>query len=173
MDNSKLKRAIRTIPDFPVSGIQFRDITTLLLDNDVFRQSVDILYEEFGDKKIDVIVGVESRGFIFASPLSLKLSCALALARKPGKLPGKKISVEYDLEYGTNTIEMHTDAIKEGDRVLIVDDLLATGGTAKAVGELVTKLKGDIVCFAFLINLLELKGFDLLKPYNVFSIIEY
>lgn len=173
MNNKKLKNKIRTIPDFPKTGIQFRDITTLLLDNDAFTESIDIFYNEFKDKEIDVIVGIESRGFIFASPLALKLGCALAIARKPGKLPGNKISVEYDLEYGTDTIEMHTDAVKRGNRVLIVDDLLATGGTAKAVGELVRKLKGDIVSFAFLINLLELKGVNLLKPHPIFYIVEY
>ena len=173
MNNRKLKNKIRTIPDFPKTGIQFRDITTLLLDNDAFTESIDIFYDEFKDKEIDVIVGIESRGFIFASPLALKLGCALAIARKPGKLPGNKISVEYDLEYGTDTIEMHTDAVKRGNRVLIVDDLLATGGTAKAVGELVRKLKGDIVSFAFLINLLELKGVNLLKPHPIFYIVEY
>jgi len=171
--NIKLKNKIRTIPDFPKIGIQFRDITTLLLDNDAFAESIDIFYDEFKDKEIDVIVGIESRGFIFASPLALKLGCALAIARKPGKLPGNKISVEYDLEYGTDTIEMHTDAVKRGNRVLIVDDLLATGGTAKAVGELVRKLKGDIVSFAFLINLLELKGVNKLKPHPFFYIVEY
>lgn len=173
MNNKKLKNKIRTIPDFPKTGIQFRDITTLLLDNDAFTESIDIFYNEFKDKEIDVIVGIESRGFIFASPLALKLGCALAIARKPGKLPGNKISVEYDLEYGTDTIEMHTDAVKRGNRVLIVDDLLATGGTAKAVGELVRKLKGDIISFAFLINLLELKGVNLLKPHPIFYIVEY
>jgi len=173
VNNRKLKNKIRTIPDFPKTGIQFRDITTLLLDNDAFTESIDIFYDEFKDKEIDVIVGIESRGFIFASPLALKLGCALAIARKPGKLPGNKISVEYDLEYGTDTIEMHTDAVKRGNRVLIVDDLLATGGTAKAVGELVRKLKGDIVSFAFLINLLELKGVNLLKPHPIFHIVEY
>ncbi|MEE9165976.1 MAG: adenine phosphoribosyltransferase [Candidatus Neomarinimicrobiota bacterium] len=173
MNNRKLRNKIRTIPDFPKTGIQFRDITTLLLDNDAFTESIDIFCDEFKDKEIDVIVGIESRGFIFASPLALKLGCALAIARKPGKLPGNKISVEYDLEYGTDTIEMHTDAVKKGNRVLIVDDLLATGGTAKAVGELVRKLKGDIVSFAFLINLLELKGVNLLKPHPIFYIVEY
>jgi len=173
VNNRKLKNKIRTIPDFPKTGIQFRDITTLLLDNDAFTESIDIFYDEFKDKEIDVIVGIESRGFIFASPLALKLGCALAIARKPGKLPGNKISVEYDLEYGTDTIEMHTDAVKRGNRVLIVDDLLATGGTAKAVGELVRELKGDIVSFAFLINLLELKGVNLLKPHPIFHIVEY
>ena len=173
MEKSKIENAIRTIPDFPKSGIQFRDITTLLLDNDAFRQSINILYEEFRDSNIDVIVGVESRGFIFASPLSLELRCALAIARKPGKLPEKKISVEYDLEYGKDIIEMHHDAIKEGDRVLIVDDLLATGGTAKATGELVRKLKGEIVSFAFLIKLNSLRGEDLLKPNKVYYIIDF
>ena len=173
MKKSKLKEAIRTIPNFPKPGIQFRDITTLLSDRDAFRESIDIFYKEFKDKKIDVIVGIESRGFIFASPLALKLGCALAIARKPGKLPYDTISVEYDLEYGTDAIEIHIDAVKRGDRVLIVDDLIATGGTAKAIGELVSELQGDIVSFAFLINLLDLKGVNLLKPHPIFYILEY
>jgi adenine phosphoribosyltransferase len=117
-------------------------------------------------------VGIESRGFIFAAPLALKLGCSLAIARKPGKLPYETVSAEYSLEYGVDTLELHTDAFKPGDKVLIMDDPLATGGTAKAAGELVTKLKGDIVCFSFLINLVELRGIDMLKPHPIFCIVE-
>ena len=173
MDIDKIKNSIRNVPDFPKPGIQFKDITTLLQDRDVFQETIDIFYQQFKDKGIETVVGIESRGFIFAAPLALKLGCRFVLARKPGKLPGETIAEEYDLEYGADSIEMHKDAINDGDHVLIVDDLLATGGTAKATGELVTKLKGDIVCFAFLINLIELKGIDILKPHQVFYIIEY
>ena len=173
MDIERIKTSIRNVPDFPKPGIQFKDITTLLQDSDVFQETIDIFYQQFKDKKIEAIVGIESRGFIFAAPLALKLGCSLAIARKPGKLPYKTISEEYSLEYGMDALELHTDAIKPGESVLIVDDLLATGGTAKAVGNLVSQLKGKIECFAFLINLVELKGIDILKPHQVYSIIEY
>ena len=173
MDIERIKNSIRNVPDFPKPGIQFKDITTLLQDKDSFRETIDSFYNIFTDKEIDVIVGIESRGFIFAAPLALKLNCGLAIARKPGKLPYETVNAEYSLEYGVDALELHIDAIKPGDRVLIVDDLLATGGTAKAVGELVTKLKGDIVYFAFLIKLVELRGIDMLKPHQVFCIVEY
>ena len=129
--------------------------------------------DRFKDEKIDVIVGIESRGFIFAAPLALKLGCRFVLARKPGKLPSETVTEEYQLEYGTDAIEMHRDAINKGDRILIVDDLLATGGTANATGNVVNKLDGEIVSYAFLIILKLLKGDELLKPVPVFSIIEY
>ena len=173
MDIEHLKSSIRNIPDYPKPGIQFKDIAPILQDPELFGNVIDIFHDKYKSEKIDVILGIESRGFIFAAPLALKLGCSLAIARKPGKLPYETVSAEYSLEYGVDTLELHTDAIKKGDRVLIVDDLLATGGTAKAAGELVTKLKGDIVCFAFLINLVELKGIDMLKPHKVFSIVEY
>ena len=173
MDIEHLKSSIRNIPDYPKPGIQFKDITPILQDPELFGNVIDIFYDRYKSKKIDVIVGIESRGFIFAAPLALKLGCSLAIARKPGKLPYETVSTEYSLEYGVDALELHTDAIKEDDRVLIVDDLLATGGTANAAGELVTQLKGDIVCFAFLINLVELKGVNMLKPHQVFCIIEY
>ena len=173
MDIERIKKTIRNIPDFPKPGIQFKDITPLLKDKDAFSDSIDIFFNEFTDKNIDVIIGIESRGFIFAAPLALKLGCRLGLARKPGKLPAEIISEQYELEYGTDSIEMHTDAINKNDRVLIVDDLLATGGTANAVGKLVSRIGGDIICFAFLINLIQLKGDRLLKPHATFSIINY
>ena len=172
MDIEHLKNSIRNIPDYPKPGIQFKDITPILQDPELFSNVIDIFYDRCKSEKIDVIVGIESRGFIFAAPLALKLGCSLAIARKPGKLPYETVSAEYSLEYGVDALELHTDAIKIGDRVLIVDDLLATGGTANAVGELVMKLKGNIVCFAFLINLAELKGIEKLKPHQVFCIIE-
>ena len=140
MDIDKIKNSIRNVPDFPKPGIQFKDITTLLQNLDAFGETIDFFYNTFINENIDVIVGIESRGFIFAAPLSLKLGCKFALARKPGKLPYNTISEEYELEYGTDAIEMHKDAIIDGDRVLIVDDLLATGGTANATGSLVKRL---------------------------------
>jgi len=173
MDIEHLKNSIRNIPDYPKPGIQFKDITPILQNPELFGNVIDIFHDRYKNEKIDVIVGIESRGFIFAAPLALKLGCSLAIARKPGKLPYETVSAEYSLEYGVDTLELHTDAIKPGERVLILDDLLATGGTAKAAGELVRKLKGDIVCFSFLINLVELKGVNMLKPHQVFSIIEY
>ena len=173
MDIEHLKNSIRNIPDYPKPGIQFKDITPILQDPELFGDVIDIFYDRYKSEKIDVIVGIESRGFIFAAPLALKLGCSLAIARKPGKLPYETVSAEYSLEYGVDALELHIDAIKSGERVLIVDDLLATGGTAKAAGELVAKLRGDILCFAFLINLVKLKGIDILKPHQTFYIIEY
>jgi adenine phosphoribosyltransferase len=173
MNREKIKNAIRNIPDFPKPGIQFKDITTLLLDHDAFSESIDIFCEKFGNSEIDLIVGIESRGFIFGAPLALRLGCPFAIARKPGKLPAETVSAEYELEYGTDSIELHKDAIKEGDKVLIIDDLIATGGTAKAVGELVTKCKGEITGYAFLIKLVKFKGSDKLNPQSVFSIVEF
>ena len=172
MDIDKIKNSIRNVPDFPKPGIQFKDITTLLQNQDAFKETIEAFYDAFKDEKIDVIVGIESRGFIFAAPLALKLGCSLAIARKPGKLPYETVSAEYSLEYGVDILELHTDAFKPGEKVLIMDDLLATGGTAKAAGELVKKLKGDIVCFSFFINLVELKGIDMLKPHPIFCIVE-
>ena len=173
MDIEHLKNSIRNIPDFPKPGIQFKDITTLLQNNNVFGETIDCFYNAFKNKEIDVIVGIESRGFIFAAPLSLKLGCKFVLARKPGKLPSDTISEEYELEYGTDAIEMHKDAIIDGDRVLIVDDLLATGGTANATGSLVKRLNGKIISYAFVIELVELNGAGLLDGNSVYSIVKY
>ena len=171
MDIEHLKNSIRNIPDFPKPGIQFKDITTLLQDQYAFKEAIDAFYNEFKDKQIDVIVGIESRGFIFAAPLALKLGCSLAIARKPGKLPYETVSAEYSLEYGVDALELHIDAIKSGDRVLIMDDLLATGGTANAAIELVKKMKGELINCAFLIELMDLNGSDLFHPTTHFSII--
>ena len=173
MDIERIKKSIRNIPDFPNQGIQFKDITTLLQDKDAFEESIKVFYNAFKDKEIDVVVGIESRGFIFAAPLALRLGCRFVLARKPGKLPSKTIVEEYELEYGTDAIEIHTDAIGKGDKVLIVDDLLATGGTAKATGTVVKKLHGEIISYAFLIVLIDLKGEESLNPIQVFKIVEY
>ena len=171
MDIERIKISIRNVPDFPKTGIQFKDITTLLQDTNVFQETIDIFYQQFKDKEIETVVGIESRGFIFAAPLALKLGCSFVIARKPGKLPYESVKEVYELEYGTDAIEIHKDAIHKQDRVLIVDDLLATGGTAKATGSLVDKLGGTIVSYAFLIELEELKGTELVQP--VFSMIKF
>ena len=173
MDIDKIKNSIRNVPDFPKPGIQFKDITTLLQDQDAFKETIEAFYGVFKDEKIDAVVGIESRGFIFAAPLALKLGCRFVLARKPGKLPSETVAEEYELEYGTDAIEIHRDAISKGDRILIVDDLLATGGTANATGNVIKKLDGEIVSYAFLILLKFLKGDELLKPAPIFSIIKY
>ena len=171
MDIEHLKNSIRNIPDYPKPGIQFKDITPILQDPELFGNVIDIFYDRYKNEKIDVIVGIESRGFIFAAPLALKLNCAFVLARKRGKLPAEIVRAEYELEYGQDSLEMHKDAIHKEDRVLIVDDLLATGGTAKATGSLVDRLGGIIVSYAFLIELEELKGTELVQP--VFSMIKF
>jgi len=173
MNIDKIKNSIRNVPDFPKPGIQFKDITTLLQDQDAFNESINVFYDQFKDKKVDIVVGIESRGFIFAAPLSLKLGAQFVLARKPGKLPIETVIEEYDLEYGTDAIEIHLDSIKDDKRVLIIDDLLATGGTSRATGNLVKKLGGKIVSYGFLIELEFLKGNELLHPDPIFSIIQY
>ncbi len=172
MDIEHLKSSIRNIPDFPNLGIQFKDITPILQDPELFGSVIDIFYDRYKSEKIDVIVGIESRGFIFAAPLALKLGCSLAIARKSGKLPYETVSAEYSLEYGVDALELHIDAIKPGGRVLILDDLLATGGTVNASIELVKKLRGELISCAFLIELLALNGARLFHPIVHFSIIK-
>ena len=154
---AKIKSLIRDVPDFPKKGILFRDITTLIKNPEGLKIAVDTLYEVYKDEKIDYIAGIESRGFIFGMPLAYKLGCGFIPVRKPNKLPCEVISEEYALEYGTDKIEIHKDALKAGDRVLIVDDLLATGGTAAAAVKLVSKL-ADVAGIAFVIELLDLNG---------------
>jgi len=168
-----LKKTIRDIPDFPKAGILFKDITTLLKDKKAFKLAINALAKNYKNKKIDKVVAVESRGFIFGSVLANKLNAGFVPVRKKGKLPGKTNSVTYELEYGTDTLEMHDDAIEKKENVLIVDDLLATGGTAKAVTELIKQNEGKVVGIAFLIELLFLKGKDKLKGYPVFSLLKY
>lgn len=168
-----LKELIRSIPDFPKKGILFRDITTLLQNGPEFRRAIDTLAEQYEGKKIDQIVAVESRGFIIAAPLAYKLNVGIIPVRKKGKLPYKTVETTYELEYGTDTLEMHADAFQPGANILIVDDLLATGGTAKATIDLVEKLKGKVVGICFLIELTDLKGIKKLKGYKVLSIIKY
>ncbi len=170
---SDLSSHIRTVADFPKPGIGFKDITTLLKDGNVLRRSVDELAEKFSGKEIVKIVGIESRGFIFGTALAYKWNVGFIPVRKPGKLPAATISQEYELEYGTDKIEIHKDAISPADKILIVDDLLATGGTAAATVELVKGLGGDIQGIAFLIELTFLNGRQKLGDYEVVSLIEY
>jgi adenine phosphoribosyltransferase len=164
---------IRDIPDFPKKGILFKDITTLLKDGKAFTQSIDQLTELVRAHRPEVVIGMESRGFIFAAPIAYLLDAGFVPVRKLGKLPGDVISTEYDLEYGTNTLELHSDAIGSGARVLIVDDLLATGGTVSATIELVERLKGKVVAVAFLVELTALKGRDKLEDYEVISLLKF
>lgn len=173
MAGEELKAKIRNIPDFPKKGILFRDITTLLKDAGAFEKAVLALARPYKDKKIDLITAVEARGFILGAALAYELGVGIVPIRKKGKLPAETMSVTYKLEYGEDTLEIHKDAIKAGDRVLIVDDLLATGGTTLATIELVKKLKGEIVGISFLIELSDLKGRERLAGYPINSIITF
>jgi adenine phosphoribosyltransferase len=168
-----LASSIRTIPDFPKKGIMFRDITTLLKDRNALADATNAFYEYYREMRIDKIACIESRGFILGAALALKLNCGFVPIRKKGKLPADKIQQEYALEYGTDAIEIHKDAISAGERILIHDDLLATGGTAGAAGKLVEALGGTIVGFSFIIELNFLKGRSNLERYDIFSLIEY
>ena len=170
---SDLKDLIRSIPDFPKQGIVFRDVTTLLKDGNGFRQAIGCLAREFRSARVDKIVCIEARGFVLGGALAYELGCGVVVVRKPGKLPSETVSQTYELEYGTDKVEMHKDALTARDRVLLVDDLLATGGTARAAADLVERLGGLIVGCAFLIELAGLKGRRLLDKYRVFSLIEY
>ncbi len=170
---NNLKQYVRSIPDFPKPGIMFRDITTLLNSPEGLSLAINALHDQAKGKGITRVVGIESRGFILGGALAQKLGCGFVPVRKPGKLPAAKISETYSLEYGTDTIEIHQDAIKEGDVVLLHDDLLATGGTAKAACNLIEKLGGKIVLISFLIELTFLPGREVLKGYEVASLIEY
>ena len=169
----KIKNSIRAIPDFPKKGILFRDITTALKNSETLKLTVDELYEQFKDEKIDYIAGIESRGFIYGMPLAYKMHCGFIPVRKPNKLPCETISQEYELEYGTDKIEIHKDALKKTDRVLIVDDLLATGGTAAAAAKLISKV-ADPVGIAFVIELSDLDGRKKLpEDIKVVSVVKY
>ncbi|MCD6082988.1 adenine phosphoribosyltransferase [Candidatus Aerophobetes bacterium] len=169
----ELAKKIRNIPDFPKKGILFRDITPLLQDSSSFRRAVDLLSRHYQGKELDLVVSVEARGFILGAPLAYKLGLGFVPVRKPGKLPYKVERTTYELEYGQDTIEIHQDAIRRGDRVLVFDDLLATGGTARGICDLVEKLGGKIAGVCFLIELTSLKGRDKLKEYDVFSLIKF
>ncbi len=168
-----LKKLIREVPDFPKPGISFKDITTLLKSGEALKFVTDKFAAHFQSANPDLVVGAESRGFIFGAPLAYKLGTGFVLVRKPGKLPAATEKVTYDLEYGQDSLEIHTDAIKPGQKVLIVDDLLATGGTISATAELVKRLGGKIVGFAFIIELDPLKGRDKLAGYDVLSLVHY
>ena len=168
-----IKSKIRTVPHWPKEGIMFRDITTLLNDPIGFRETIDLLYDRYCNKEIDTVVGIESRGFILGAPLAYLLKCGFVPIRKPGKLPAEVESEEYTLEYGTDKIEIHKDAIKKGDQVLIVDDLLATGGTANAARNLVKKLGGEVVECTFVIELPDLKGREKIQGEHIYSIVAF
>lgn len=167
------KEKIRVVMDFPEKGIRFKDITTLLQDGEAFHQAVDALADPFRDQGIDVVVGPEARGFIVGVPVAYTLKAGFVPVRKPGKLPGETLTYEYSLEYGKNTLEMHKDAIRPGQKVLIVDDLLATGGTIEATIAMVEALGGIIVGLVFLIELSYLDGRKKLANYNVMSLMKY
>ena len=173
MTPDELRAKIREIPDFPKPGILFYDITTLLKDPLAYRAAIDAMLAPYAGALIDIVVGMESRGFIFSAPMAYQLGAGLVPVRKLGKLPAETISVEYALEYGSNTLEVHRDAIQPGQKVLIVDDLLATGGTVNGTVELVQRLKGEIAGLAFLVELGFLKGRDRLAGYPVSSVITY
>ncbi len=169
----QLRSRIRSIPDFPKKGIMFRDITTVLQHPESFRATIDIFTERYASMKIDKVVGIESRGFIYGGALAYRLGAGFVPVRKPKKLPYATIREEYQLEYGTDALEIHTDAIRPGEKVLIVDDLIATGGTIAAACLLVKKLGGNIAGCAFLVELSFLGGRNKLKDYDVFSIVRY
>jgi len=171
--SEKLKAAVRDVPDFPIKGILFKDITPILKDPQLFRLAVDTFADRHQNKKLKAVVGIDARGFIFAGAVAYKLGIGFIPVRKKGKLPWKTVGASYTLEYGSETTEMHVDALAKGDNVIIIDDLLATGGTAMAAATLVTKLGGTIAEIDFLIELAFLKGRDRLKDYPVFSAITY
>jgi len=169
----ELRARIREIPDFPKPGILFYDITTLLKDRVAFKESIDLMMEPFRQEPPDIVVGMESRGFIFSAPMAYELGAGLVPVRKLGKLPADTLSIEYALEYGSNTLEIHRDAIQPGQLVLIVDDLLATGGTVQGTIELVERLKGVVVGLAFLVELEFLHGRERLGDHRITSVIRY
>lgn len=168
-----LAAMVRNVPDFPKPGILFKDITPLLQDAEAFRQAIDRMADAWAGKKIDVVLGIEARGFLFASALAYKLNAGLVIVRKPGKLPYKTKSVTYALEYGTDSLQIHDDAIRAGQRVLIVDDVLATGGTVKAVTELVRQFNADIAGIAFLSELAFLRGCEKLAEFELSTLITF
>ena len=168
-----LSKYIADVKDFPKEGILFKDITPLMQDGIAFQYACDLITDFARDCGATIVVGPEARGFIFGCPVAANLKIGFAPVRKPGKLPRRTINVTYDLEYGSNTLSLHEDAVRKGDKVIIIDDLLATGGTTEATIELVEKLGGEVCGIAFLIELVDLKGRELLKGYNVLSLIKY
>jgi adenine phosphoribosyltransferase len=173
IDCSALKKLIREVPGFPKKGVLFYDITTLLKDKLGFAGLIDALSAHYIGKEIDLVLGMEARGFIFGPALAYRLNAGFVPVRKPGKLPSETAKISYDLEYGSNSLEIHKDAIRKGERVLIVDDLLATGGTAAATAELASGLGADIAGLAFVVELDFLKGRERLRKYDVFSLMHY
>ena len=173
MSADDLRAKIREIPDFPKPGILFYDITTLLKDADAYREAIRLMLEPYRGDQLDIVVGMESRGFIFSAPMAYELGAGLVPVRKLGKLPAETITVEYALEYGSNTLEIHRDAVQPGQKELIVDDLLATGGTVKGTIELIERLKGEVIGLAFLVELDFLKGRERLDGRRVTSVIKY
>lgn len=168
-----LKSYIRDVPDFPIPGILFRDITTLLRNGPAFRQAIDELILPYQNEKIDAVAAVEARGYVLAAPLAYRMNVGLIPVRKPGKLPSKTIKQDYTLEYGSNTLEVHDDACAPGSRVLVIDDLIATGGSARATAQLIERLGATVIGFAFLVELEVLKGRDALKDYRVEAVLKY
>lgn len=170
---SLLRSRIRDVPDFPKEGILFKDITPLLADVEAFRSCIALMAEPLDGETLHAVVGIESRGFMFGAALADKLGVGFVPVRKPGKLPSATYRAEYELEYGTDAIEIHQDALEHGDRVLIVDDLIATGGTALATKELVQRCGADVAAFVFLVNLADLRGAEKLSPSRVITILDY
>ena len=168
-----LKETIRSIPDWPIKGVIFRDLTTLMQNPQAFKESCDILYERYKDMDIDKIVGIDARGFVFGAVLAYKLGIGFVPVRKKGKLPRKTSQETYSLEYGEDTLEIHDDAVENGEKVIIVDDLIATGGTVGATVKLVKKLGADIIECAFIVELPDLKGRDQIQDCKVFSITQF
>ena len=168
-----LRSTIRVIEDFPKKGISFKDITTLLQDGEALKVTIDSFVEYLKDKEVDIIVGPEARGFLFGVPVAYALNAGFVPVRKPGKLPYDTMEVEYDLEYGSDKLEIHKDAIKPGQRVAIVDDLLATGGTVAAVTKLIEQMGGEVISLNFVIELTELNGKDKLQGYDIMSLVKY
>jgi len=173
MNHSLLEKSIRSIPDFPKKGILFRDVTTLVQNKAAFKKSVDLLSKKYRDRGFDKVVGIEARGFIFGAAVAYKIGAGFVPVRKKGKLPFKTISTTYALEYGTDTLEIHQDAIRPGEKVLIIDDLLATGGTVKAVIELVKQLGAKVSGIGFVIELVDLNGKDKFKEYPIYSLVKF
>lgn len=169
----ELKSKIRVIEDYPIKGISFKDITTLLKDKEAYKKSLDVLEKEVASLDIDYIVGIESRGFIFGAPIADRLGVGFIPVRKPGKLPAEIEKVSYDLEYGQNELEMHKDALNKGDKVLIIDDLIATGGSAQATAKLIESQGAKVAAFAFLIELTSLKAREKLSDYKIISLVQY